>query len=221
VSGYLRVGVVGHRNDRLRPEDVPQLSATVGGILGYLQTALDALGDSAPAGVSVTSALAEGADRIGALAAVASGYPLHCPLPFARAEYEKDFPSPESRWEFGLLVRSAERVWELEGSREDAPAAYADVGDAVLAHSDVLVAIWDGQDARGRGGTAEVVRAAASRMPVLWILPDEAAEVRVGELEEDGGLRWRVAKDLAADMRRLVAASVKRGRGDRAPGQHG
>jgi hypothetical protein len=40
-------------------------------------------------------------------------------------------------------------------ARED---AYARAGHAIVDASDVLVALWDGKPARGRGGTAEIVQ---------------------------------------------------------------
>ncbi len=38
--------------------------------------------------------------------------------------------------------------------------AYARAGEDVLDRCDVLLAVWDGQPAQGRGGTGEVVRRA-------------------------------------------------------------
>ena len=49
--------------------------------------------------------------------------------------------------------------------------AYESVGRFVVRHSDLLIAIWDGDhEGGGRGGTAEIVRYAASvGVPVCWI----------------------------------------------------
>ena len=35
--------------------------------------------------------------------------------------------------------------------------AYEQAGRYIVEHSDVLLAVWDGLPARGRGGTAEIV----------------------------------------------------------------
>lgn len=61
----------------------------------------------------------------------------------------------------------------MDGARaapEEADLAYEAVGRMVVAQCDVLIAIWDGEGARGRGGTAQVVAEAARLdLPTLWI----------------------------------------------------
>jgi len=48
--------------------------------------------------------------------------------------------------------------------------AYEQVGRYVVDHSDVVIAVWDGQQAQGRGGTADVVAyTRARRVPLWWI----------------------------------------------------
>jgi hypothetical protein len=174
----LRVGIVGHRNNIIRPQDTEALTAKVEDVLERIARV------AGERGLTLTSPLAEGADRIGARVALSAGYTLECPLPFERSEYEKDFASEESRREFREMLDAAERVWELPGVRERSKDAYYAVGRAVLDASDVLVAIWDGEEARGRGGTAEVVAAATERMPVVWIHPDPRVGVRMLTLDE-------------------------------------
>ena len=109
------------------------------------------------------------------------------------------------------MLDAAETVWELGGSRRDAPGAYAAVGAAVLEHSDLLLAIWDGEEARGRGGTAEVVQAAAYRMPVVWIHPDRGVEVRLLALAESGRLETRPLSELEAAIRARLGQEGERG----------
>jgi hypothetical protein len=50
----------------------------------------------------------------------------------------------------------------------------------VLASADSLLAVWSGQAARGRGGTAEIVaEARTAHLPIAWVRcangPDEPA----------------------------------------------
>lgn len=117
------------------------------------------------------SPLAEGADRLVAEVVLEQpGARLMAVLPLPQDDYEHDFVSPESRAEFRRLLAQADEVTTLPPA-PDRNEAYASVGEYVLDHSDVLVAIWDGQPAQGRGGTAEIVRAALARaMPVLHVL---------------------------------------------------
>lgn len=55
------------------------------------------------------------------------------------------------------------------------------VGESVIDAADVLVAIWDGEEGRGPGGTAHVVELALQRMvPVIHIDIDRGSdEVRM------------------------------------------
>jgi hypothetical protein len=215
----LRVGIVGHRHNRLRAEDVPALIARVGQILERVDAVArgqrGATKGQQDNVLSVTSALADGADRIGARAALARGCALECPLPFQRDEYEKDFDGPQSRNEFREMLEAAETVWELAGSRRDAAGAYAAVGAAVLDHSDLLLAIWDGKDARGRGGTAEIVRAAADRMPVVWIHPDPTVEVRLLAVGEDGEPKTHPVSELEQAIASALVALAGHGNAGR------
>lgn len=173
----MNVGVTGHRWNRLQNADIGALRACVRG-------ALERLAEAASGQLMrLVSPLAEGADRIVAEEAVALGWQLQSALPFAKHEYEKDFASPASRSEFRLLLAKAEKVDELRGSRasrDSRDSAYAAVGRLVLDSCDVLVAVWDGANARGEGGTAQMVREAReSGMPVVWIPSEPPHEARL------------------------------------------
>lgn len=165
----LQIGAVGHR--RLLSADGPAL-------LGCARTVFRALRDEAlrlhaadqacpaplfapaPPILRCLSALAEGSDRVLADAALAEGWALASPLPFPRAEYERDFATADSRQHFRALCARAETVFELHGARERGAEPYETVGMLLLEQSDLLVAIWDGLPARGLGGTGQVMGAA-------------------------------------------------------------
>jgi hypothetical protein len=121
---------------------------------------------------AVICQLAEGADRIVAQAGLAAGFSLEAILPFAKAEFIKDFATAESRAEFGGLLDRAASVFALDGCADERPRAYEAAGFVMLANVDLLIAIWDGTDAKGVGGTGQIVSAAiADRIPVVWIDP--------------------------------------------------
>jgi hypothetical protein len=118
----------------------------------------------------VVSSLAEGADRVVARAVLS--YPdasLDAVLPLTLEDYMEDFASEASRKEFAeLLSRCSEpvllRTRSIREERSDAGGqaeirsdAYAKAGQYVVDHCDVLIAVWDGEPARGGGGTAEIV----------------------------------------------------------------
>ena len=126
------------------------------------------------------SALADGADQIAAEAALELGFSLQAVLPFARDEYRRDFKRADAAARFDALVGKAQTVLELPGARTSEPEAYMMAGRATVAHCDVLVAVWDGLPARGRGGTAEVVQLAIKRgSPVVHLPVDGKSSAQI------------------------------------------
>ncbi|HWI63152.1 MAG TPA: hypothetical protein VNT75_14995 [Symbiobacteriaceae bacterium] len=175
-SSPLRVGVVGHR-------DLPQMNMEQ--LHAAICSALSAIMEMGTE-FRLVSSLAAGADQIVAEIALQPpfGFRLHCPLPFSRREYARDFGAAADRYE--TLLGQAEAVVELGGSRSDPDAAYKAAGELLLAESDVVLAIWDGRPGRGRAGTAPMVETAlAMGLPVVWI--EAAAPHRVRLLPEVDG----------------------------------
>lgn len=178
----LRVGVSGHRN--LPLADRTLLDETVGMILDAIAATMKTLASDrtlhrfyqqAEPVLRVISPLAAGADRVVAQQAIARQWLLATPLPFPQAEYEKDFP--DSVEEFRDLLAHAKAIGELvelDGRRDAEGAAYFEAGHFVLRHCDLLLAVWDGLEAAGEGGTGEIVETAIRLgLPVIHI--DSAA----------------------------------------------
>jgi len=118
----------------------------------------------------VLSSLAEGADRLLAeRLLLLPGARLRVPLPLPQEEYSKDFVTSHSREEFIRLLGRAERVIQMPPAA-DREEAYLSAGNYVLENSDVLLALWDGESAQGKAGTAEIVALARARkLPLIWI----------------------------------------------------
>jgi hypothetical protein len=178
VSPVVTVGVTGHRSlaapDKLR-EAVEQVLRLIRESAQAALTTDDVAGKADTFTLRIVSPIAEGADRLVAQAGLDLGAALQCPLPLPRDDYINDFTTADSKKAFNALLARAERVFELDasGDRKD---AYLEVGRLVLSQSDVLIAIWDGKRAKGRGGTAEIVaEALARRTPVIWLTPDMSA----------------------------------------------
>ncbi len=194
----IRVGVTGHRPNRLAGADYTVLRQRIRQALERVRDVAHQTSADPAAGYStsqpvlrVISPLAEGSDRLVAEAGLDLGYEIQAPLPFSCEEYEKDFTAPESRKGFRELLAHASAVLELDGSRENPQAenrAYERVGRTVLRNSDVLIAIWDGGPTTRRGGTAQIAREALlSHIPVIWIkskAPHEACLLLSAEAGE-------------------------------------
>ena len=112
--------------------------------------------DSTRVGLTVVTALAEGSDRIVARAGLTLGARLEVILPLPADDYRSDFTTTRSRETFDALLSKADTV-VLAGDVAARPAAYATAGRAMLARSDALLALWDGQPSPGEGGTAGIV----------------------------------------------------------------
>jgi len=173
-----------------------------------IQRDSDGVYDEAGPVCRLVSALAEGADRIVAEEALRLGYELHAVLPFSPSEYERDFEGAASLAEFRALLQQARAVLALDGSREsqeEQDSAYEAAGFTILAHADLVVAIWDGEEARGTGGTAEIVGAGVERGLALIRIDSKkphrssllSYDRRVGRIEEGiDGLAGRIRREL-------------------------
>ncbi|MBM3647937.1 MAG: hypothetical protein FJX11_09120 [Alphaproteobacteria bacterium] len=154
----LTIGVTGHR-------DLPEGSRQ--SLEAAVTEVLEGVRRKAPATpFLVLSGLAEGADRVVArLALEKFGATLIAVLPTSVEQFREDFKSADSKAEFDRLLATAKQVVFANGpppaavSADQRRAGYAAVGQWIALHSHLLLALWDGAEARGRGGTAEVVRA--------------------------------------------------------------
>lgn len=164
----LGIGVTGHRLARLGDADLPGLAETVAQVLTAIDAATPA---GAVEGTRVITGLAEGADMIVARGGLARGWALDAILPFGRSEFACDFEGT-ARGDYQQMLDAAAAVFELPGARAHEGAAYERVGRVVLAQSDLLIAIWDGDPGRGRGGAAQIVaEAVLAGIPVIHIDP--------------------------------------------------
>jgi len=123
----------------------------------------------------VLSSVAAGGDQIFVEQARQAGCSWHAILPLPRAEFAKDFSTEEwTRVEALLSTAEHVRVITENGTRED---AYLDCGIETVNGADVLLAVWDGQPARGKGGTADIVAYARDLGRPLVLIDANTLEV--------------------------------------------
>ena len=161
----LSVGVTGHRVDGLPEGSLDALRSRIRDVLNLIEDAgaelLDMERDcfaADPTRLRFVSPLADGADQIAAEAALELGWELQAVLPFEREEYRAT-RQRGARRAFRPAARPRDLRLELPGDTQRELDAYVMAGRATVAHCDILIAVWDGLPARGRGGTGEVVAA--------------------------------------------------------------
>ncbi|MGB5024895.1 MAG: hypothetical protein WBO44_06070 [Saprospiraceae bacterium] len=131
---------------------------------------------------TILSSLAEGADRIVADAVLdLPNSKLDVILPLDVNDYTQDFQTEDSKTEFHNLLNKADFIYSLKSSplsknvpttdlQEARNEAYLKAGQYIVAHCDVLIAVWDGKAAKGKGGTAEIVDYAREQQcPIIII----------------------------------------------------
>jgi hypothetical protein len=152
------LGVTGHRS--LHHGDDDAIVEQFGVLLARIRR------EAPHSPIVLLTALAEGADRLVARLAMRERVGVIAVLPLEAENYELDFPAPHSRDEFRALVADprTERciVAPRLDSAADAPGGARDLqylitGLFIARNSDVLIALWDGSEARGIGGTAQIV----------------------------------------------------------------
>jgi hypothetical protein len=173
----LNVGITGHRAGALTAPLVQSLEPVVDEVFRQLRDAVltiqeaeDEFCSITPAELRLHTGLATGADQIAARSARSSGYLVRALLPFDPDEYRNDFEPGDELDEFERALEEADEVVALSGDRADATGAYVLVGRSLVEAADVLIAIWDGAEGRGPGGTAHVVELALqSAVPIIHI----------------------------------------------------
>lgn len=149
------VGCTGHQN--IPQEAVPYVRDAIRGELRRLNAV----------GLTGVCSLAAGADQMFAQAVLDSGGKLDVIIP--SSGYEKTF-DPEGAAQYRQLLRRASKSLTLKWP-EPSEDAFLDAGHHVADTADVLIAVWDGHEARGKGGTADIVRYAkehGKRTIVIW-----------------------------------------------------
>ncbi|MBV1706079.1 MAG: hypothetical protein KGQ37_02600 [Hyphomicrobiales bacterium] len=166
----LQIGVIGHR--ALPDADLALLAdKATEALAGIIAAARKALPEPARSRLQLRciSSLAEGSDCLLTEAALAQGCALAAPLPFQRALYARDFTDPAALARHERLLAQSASVYEIDAAGAKAES-YLAASRILLAQSDIVLAIWDGDAERGIGGTAQTIREALlADIPVLVI----------------------------------------------------
>jgi len=159
------VGFTGHRQ-LAQPERIA--AAIERGLAGVIE--------AAPGEWIALSSIAAGGDTLFAHAALRRRLPWMAVLPLPPAEFRKDFSDAAWREAEGLLAEAEHvRVMAENGTRDD---AYLDAGIETVHECDVLLAVWNGEPARGKGGTADVIEYARELGRPIVVIDPTSGEIR-------------------------------------------
>jgi hypothetical protein len=153
----LTLGVTGHR--AIPDAAYPPVRAA---LTGRFAEAVRRFG-----AVRALTALAAGADQL--FAELALEHHAHLTVVCPGADYEQTL-TPGELADFRRLKRRAHATVLLDHPVVDEEAYFA-AGAWIVERCDLLLAVWDGQPARGRGGTADIVvhaHAVGTPVEVIW-----------------------------------------------------
>ncbi|UJP02145.1 MAG: hypothetical protein LZF85_10200 [Nitrosomonas sp.] len=188
----LRIGVAGHR--ALPHDQLPRLREEVSAIYADIHRIMQQTAAAETAAVlydkdtkpviRIISSLAEGADRLCIDPdLIAFEHELACILPFLKEEFERDFLPENSAIdnqqgtmaEFNAILertgygQADAQVIELDGNPDNRDEAYNHCSQLLAAHSDILIAVYDGDDSKNTGTAAAVKAAKCNGVPVIHI----------------------------------------------------
>lgn len=206
-----RVGFTGHRPERLPGvAEWPAIQEKLKNIL--LEIALlakDTVRAECDVHLRLLSQLAEGSDRLAAQAAWDAGFQVDAILPFPVEKYREDFKEEKSREQFDEMRRKCRSKLILDYTGDHRDDGYAMSGELLLQQCDVLLAVWDGGESKGPGGTTHMMDAALRQgLPVVVVLskaPDRLWAVRRG-LER---IELDPSQDSGRLLQELVAEALK------------
>ncbi len=119
------------------------------------------------------TSLAPGADQIFAEALLGHGKRLVAVAPFCRGHVELE---DSEKAAFDRLCERADKIIRVKGKTPD--EAFCKAGKRVVNLVDRMVFVWDGEPARGPGGTADIVAYAAKKRVSGVIFDPIACTVR-------------------------------------------
>ncbi len=99
------------------------------------------------------SALAMGADQLFVKTALELGISVEVVIPCAK--YAEIFSSAEAREEYHRLLKCSRNVYSLP-FEECSDNAFLAAGHWIVDHCDLVILVWNGYPAAGKGGTADI-----------------------------------------------------------------
>lgn len=156
----LKIGIVGHRNLDKRC------------IEAYKKQVFEKLSELKQKhhDIMLLSPLADGADRLAVYEAMKLNISYIAVLPIPKECYEDDF-NRASKIEFEKLLNRADAMLTLSAIEPfHRDMQYEAAGKYISDTSDILLALWDGEENHLQGGTSETVKYHLKNKKALWHL---------------------------------------------------
>jgi len=124
----------------------------------------------------IVTPLAEGSDRVVAKYAMNElGAKLVVPIPFELKKYKETFE--ETELEFEEILECAKELGKLNKEKDNKKELYKKCGEYVVDNCDILIAIWDGEEAKDVGGTGDIVKYAKDNKKYIVHINSKTQEV--------------------------------------------
>ena len=121
-----------------------------------------------PGAIYGVSSAAAGADLLFTESCLELGLPLRIFLPLPKEQFRNDFDEPT--WKRAECVLARALSVEITGASETRAERYYECGIETVQQSQLLIALWDGGQGHGMGGTADMVHFAKEQgRPIVWI----------------------------------------------------
>jgi hypothetical protein len=176
----LAIGFSGHR--KLIDED--KCRNAIRGVLGEWKEKNSGV-------VYGVSSVAAGGDLLFTESCIELNLPVRVMLPSPPEKFREDFD--DSTWKRAERVMASALSVEVKGVSQDPTERYYECGIETIHQSQLLIALWDGEESRGMGGTADMFNFAKGQgRPIVWIhsvtgaveyLDDYPSSMRDSELE--------------------------------------
>ena len=136
-----------------------------------------------PGAVYGVSSAAEGGDLLFAETCLELKIPIRIFLPFPKEMFRDDFD--DATWKRAERAMAASLTVEVKGGSQKSAEGYYECSIETVQQSELLIALWDGKQARGMGGTADAVNFALQLgRPIVWINSETCAVQYLNESKE-------------------------------------
>lgn len=136
--------------------------------------------------VTCISNLACGADTIFVQEAIKRNCKIEIHLPFQIEEYEKDFDADALILFREIISKYPFTIQNTITSTHEKDQAFFDAGRVLIQKCDVTLAVWDGAEGRGQGGTKDLLDYCANEGKIIhWIKASRKDDKDISALKKD------------------------------------